>query len=629
MASARYVGPAQYYEIEWSTVGLTGGHTRWDKFNRWYVTDLTEEQAAHVETLRSLFIVEHREDLQEVLHDLESGWQLVPGSGGLGTNIAHVGPVARTDENGAVVIDGIAYVVSGWVYGDDGQVVQIGVPGPWRGRLGEGTYEMLEGEYYAPSTIHNFGVRLVTADFTEVIDSAGLPVGGGNWETYSFDEYNWRYIERFDLENQVWLPRISLPVVAPGTDPYAAEGHVVAEIDGKIIFGGGDGVWGDSFAFFSFDPATEEFTRLPDLPVGLIMDYNPWCTARGKLYCFVDGIPDENSGPANVAIFDPVEVEWSVEPLTLDGIWGYYYDQIWGAEVGGKAYFVDQGAGGSFAVEFDPDTLTLTGKAQAPTTLAGTKGPLYVEEGKVHRVGGGLGVPYEEIYDPSTDSWSTREDVFNSPLLGYSALAAYEGVPYIFNGVYDPTLVGALEMYQPGAHARSWIRRANLPETLGASVKTLEDKAADLYDFRFSNRSFLLLSTTPFGTYFQRGMGYTWPVVPGSNVSWATAADGMAEIDEPGLYFIEGSLELFTPSGQVLGTMSQVGIESDDGTFFGRVFMASHVAFGDGSTMARVEVAMMIPLTSKGRIRITFLSQGPTNVSSMPSSGAFTIHKII
>jgi hypothetical protein len=162
------------------------------------------------------------------LYDAQLGWELQSGSDTPAASINDPGFIAVTDENGAVLIGDIAYLVSGYVANETAYAGLTGNP--------------VFGPIAIDDTWHVISTMVVPAGHLywgvppnghAVSNLKIAPVGGRTWTagdafTQDYDptdpapDYCWPFIERYDLKNKTWLPRVPMPIVDDGQYQYTA-----------------------------------------------------------------------------------------------------------------------------------------------------------------------------------------------------------------------------------------------------------------------------------------------------------------------------------------------------------------------------------------------------------------------
>ena len=445
------------------------------------------------------------------------------------------GPVAITDENAGGVIDGIAYVVSGWVFNpadataailSDKEIVDLrSAEVGSNGSIPEGAYTILgNSAIYGPAESSN--------NYNKTAPNSWTHYGIGPDATRGF----WPYLERYDLENKRWLPRIKLPAPTPwisgGGDgwyapipagtvvseiggslvyyamssadenahmadafynsvssaavysgipalpltvpddgrtwflqidqsptnpgsaafeqitgialaPYAAEGGFAGVIDGKLYFGGGDGQNITGEEFFVYDPATQEFEQLDDVPSpsGATIDYCAYGVAGEKVYGILSTVSEES---ATWAVYDPALAAWSTVVSTYTGS---FNDQVQGVEIDGKLYFVYDAV-----YVFDPVALTVEVLSDDRNIGLAAR---WEQDGKIAATEW-TGSAATWLYDSVTDTWA-NQGALATPDSFYAVAVSHEGVGYILSGVMPgPAYDNAMGVYGlTGNHVES------------------------------------------------------------------------------------------------------------------------------------------------------------------------------
>lgn len=236
-------------------------------------------------------------------------------------------------------------------------------------------------------------------------------------------------------------PPAASSFITPGpgwTNIFAAEGGIAGVIDGKLYFGGGDGDNVTGREFFVYDPADESITRLADMDTAAgYADYNPYGVVGGKLIWI--------GGTDNYAnVYDPATDTWTSTLHTGTQVGGFG-DQVQGFEIDGKLWFVYQGA----VAVFDLDALVLTAKTSCSDDIDQT---YYLIDNKIHAYGGtGTPAHLHWIYDPTTDVWSSYDNLTNAaPNSNYGGAectqVVYQSVPYAFSGIVDRNFDGRPEL---------------------------------------------------------------------------------------------------------------------------------------------------------------------------------------
>ncbi len=145
----------------------------------------------------------------------------------------------------------------------------------------------------------------VTGDKLFVLDGGPQPYGVEN------PEPPYALLEVFDFKTGTWS------TAAP--PPFAVHHFGAAAVDGKLYAGGGRvGEEASSAAFASYDPATNRWTRLPDIPQGRLSSTGV-VAANGRVVVFGgDSEVDWEDGGGTVSptawAFDPATDRWTRLP---------------------------------------------------------------------------------------------------------------------------------------------------------------------------------------------------------------------------------------------------------------------------------------------------------------------------
>lgn len=155
------------------------------------------------------------------------------------------------------------------------------------------------------------------------------------------------------------------------------------------------------------------------------------------------------------------------------------------AVANGKVY-VFGGSGGSSSYnnvqEYDPQTDTWQAKKNMPTARSGTSsvavnGKIYVfggYTGNYFTWSGGNTLDTVEMYDPATDTWTSKKSM---PIqVGDVATAVYEGKIYVFGGLTNGAIsVSNVNIYDPATD--TWTAKTNMAQTIHSSIAVvLNDK---------------------------------------------------------------------------------------------------------------------------------------------------------
>ncbi len=276
------------------------------------------------------------------------------------------------------------------------------------------------------------GVERVDLASAAVTNSAGRSVlytiGGQSTSGVALS-----LVQAFNAATNAWMNRAPLP-----QPRYMTNGAAV--IDGKIYVSGGIGP-NENFAaeLFVYDPATNTWTEKQPMPTEGFRGISG--VIDGKLYVLT-GCDQEFCGDfVSTALYryDPATDHWTVlaRPAALHA-WGY------GGVIGGKLYV----AGGGRAVEvYDPATNKWTSRTRLPRrrwlgASVAVGGKLYMIGGFEERPSGIVAVRTTSVYDPATDTWTTRAP-YPKEFLGLPAARVF------VNGKAQIHIVGGL---RPGNH---------------------------------------------------------------------------------------------------------------------------------------------------------------------------------
>lgn len=250
----------------------------------------------------------------------------------------------------------------------------------------------------------------------------------------------------YDTEAQSW------GVAAPLPEPSH---HVVgAEIGGKLLVVGGLQTlqFVPTGHLWEFDPATAMWTARASLPAARVRGAGAAVAHRGRLY-YVGGLQDNGATAVALAdVYDPATDSWTSLPDMPTP-----RDHLGLAVVGERLYAVG-GRAAAFDTEVDATQAfdLATGKwsgglAPLPTLRAGFA--TAVVDGEIVTIGGESAKgPHDEVegYDPATNLWRTLAPV-PLPRHGIQGVG-FAGAEWIAGGGTD-TLVAAtasLDVFYPG-----------------------------------------------------------------------------------------------------------------------------------------------------------------------------------
>ena len=273
---------------------------------------------------------------------------------------------------------------------------------------------------------------------------------------------------------------------APFPEPEEEVYGVAA--NGKMYAIGGYGVGSPKGFVYQYDPATDKWVRKKSMPRPA--HHSALAEYRGKIYVFGGFVPPPTGPPRatwvpidNAWEYDPVADSWkALPPLpTRRGAanafeFGGKLYVIGGASVhpGSKELGITPGGVGRALTTnevYDP----ATGKWETRQTMPTARNHAYggVVGGKIYVIGGRLGAAgigaatnsdIVEVYDPAMDSWGGLGARMPTPRSG-GAWGTFAGRIYVAGGeVSTPVLVGAyraVEVYDPATN--QWSFFASMP----------------------------------------------------------------------------------------------------------------------------------------------------------------------
>jgi subtilisin family serine protease len=251
--------------------------------------------------------------------------------------------------------------------------------------------------------------------------------------------------------------------------PVPISDNAVVWLAGKIYSVGGGSATGNEKKLLVYDPATEDWTTLADMPHARSKPQA--ANIDDKLYVF--GGWDPNGTPeAAVDVYDPESGGWSTlgvtnpNPRSAAGI----------AVIDGSVYLVGGCTTGSCAmsastVKFDPTGETFSTVAAYPHSVAfmacgGIGGKAYCAGG----VGSAASFTDGFAYDPETDAWTA---IATMPVdLWGAAEAAANGLLVLAGGYTDNSaaITNRTIGYDPAADAWVDLPNANFPRTRGGGA---------------------------------------------------------------------------------------------------------------------------------------------------------------
>ena len=270
-----------------------------------------------------------------------------------------------------------------------------------------------------------------------------------------------------------WADRAPMPTARAGFGAAAANGKVYA-IGGAILNN-----CTTVATVEAYDPATDSWiTNLPDMPLPL--RYRPAAGTLDSIIYVVGGAQTVNvcndTALDTVQAFDPVTNTWSEKPpasmptariqvgLGVDGVNHLLY------AVGGADPAPDYTALDTVEV-YDPATDSWTTKQHLNTPRAAPA--VAAVNGKIYAIGGqtenGVAIDSVEVFDPDANTWRTRRSVMPHPRIN-SAAAIVDDKIYVMGGENEG-INSTVDVYDPSSD--TWTTVASLPTArrlLGAAV---------------------------------------------------------------------------------------------------------------------------------------------------------------
>ncbi len=210
-------------------------------------------------------------------------------------------------------------------------------------------------------------------------------------------------------------------------------------IDGKIYI-----MCADSKRFMEYDPATNEYKNLADMP-STRSSIPTSAAANGLFYAIGGNTTGGGAGQRAIHAYDPLTDAWK---KVADMPTGRYMMNACACEnkvYTGGAYYIPK----VFEV-YDPETDTWDERSDEAPPLAGHAMCAY--QGKVYCFGGSYGVHRVWEYNPDTNVWTRKADMPTGR--SCAAAACVNGKIYVFGGTPDVTWpwdppINTVEAYDP------------------------------------------------------------------------------------------------------------------------------------------------------------------------------------
>jgi N-acetylneuraminic acid mutarotase len=261
------------------------------------------------------------------------------------------------------------------------------------------------------------------------------------------------------------------------------------ELDGKIYAMGGEDIaagGGQKDTVEVYDIGKNEWIVGTVKPMPIPLDHSASAVYDGKIYV-VGGFLKKKVPTNKVFIYEPAKNEWKEGKPLPSPIGGALNAQF----IDGILYVVGGLNASHLPVNtnyaYDPKTDNWTTKAPMPTARHHLQ--TVVVEGKLFAIGGrilGDGVHSEdlhatlsnfdrnEMYDPQTDSWTTREHMLTKRS-GFTASTGADGCIYVFGGQGLNSDLDSVERYNP--RTDNWTYDKSMPtRRLGLESVSYDDR---------------------------------------------------------------------------------------------------------------------------------------------------------
>jgi N-acetylneuraminic acid mutarotase len=262
--------------------------------------------------------------------------------------------------------------------------------------------------------------------------------------------------------------------------PVPLEASAMVTMNEKIYLLGGRGAGANSAnRFYRYDPASNQWETLPDIPNWGIVDGSA-TVLNGKIYAFRSFHDNQPGGDSDYSlkIYDPANNAWTTGAnLPLGQIYGTALVTIGDKllAIGGANQFL---TGLSAVNEYDPIGNTWTSRAPMPRPRGFAS--VHVIRGLVYVIGGigtdsTPGTNLVDIYDPSSDTWGSGSPAPFNFWNGASTVIAVGNPPLstsyriiIMGGTDDSfSLIPFVFEYNPDAG--TWRQLSSLPAALSAA----------------------------------------------------------------------------------------------------------------------------------------------------------------
>jgi hypothetical protein len=252
-------------------------------------------------------------------------------------------------------------------------------------------------------------------------------------------------------DSDAWTVKQNLP--SPKADGTAAV------YDGKlyVVGGYGQGALDPRSETYAYDPSTDTWTQEASMPTArwgpIAVEFN------GKIYVF--------GGSVNVnEVYDPETDTW----LTKGNLPSGFNQGLMGVRCDDKIHLFYK----SLHYEYDPVSNTYTQRASMPTWR--TWGTCAVVGSKIYVIGGaGSTVNVNEVYDSTTNMWTTEKPMPVSRLGATRENPVINGKIYVTHGMNNLIFYADNYMYDPSTDSWQQEASATYPRD-GVACGVINDK---------------------------------------------------------------------------------------------------------------------------------------------------------
>jgi N-acetylneuraminic acid mutarotase len=244
-------------------------------------------------------------------------------------------------------------------------------------------------------------------------------------------------VHRFDPATNAWTKVASLP---------KARSHIVTVVrDGQVLVLGGTNPGNSASSdVTAYSPAADAWTRLPSLPGG----------RKTPVAGLVDGVVYLTGGSlATTTYAGRFAGRWEAGPAMPVAL-----GEVAGGLVGSTLYLVGESSNATLALDLATGTWR-SGLAVRP--YVGHHHAAEVVGGRLYLFGGlGAGAGRVQVYDPSTNRWTTGRDMPFAA--GSSSSAVIGGRVYVAGGIIGSATTSRVARYDPVAN--TWTELAPMPQ---------------------------------------------------------------------------------------------------------------------------------------------------------------------